>query len=45
VRRVVGAALAFVGEKVRVTCRPFGEDSPHHHAPVVMSISAIERMR
>jgi hypothetical protein len=36
---------AFVGKAVRVTGEPFGEMTAHHHAPVVMRISAIEPLR
>lgn len=30
-----------VGKTVRVTGTPFGEDSPHHHAPIVMDVSEL----
>ena len=33
---------ALVGKRVRVTGQPFGEETAHHHAPIVMGISAIE---
>jgi hypothetical protein len=32
----------FVGKAVRVTGRPFGEHTAHHHAPIVMDVSRIE---
>ncbi|MEW6451685.1 MAG: DUF4431 domain-containing protein [Pseudomonadota bacterium] len=32
-----------VGKNVRVTGSPFGEHTAHHHAPIVMSISTIDR--
>ena len=31
-----------VGKRVRVTGQPFGEETAHHHAPIVMGISAVE---
>jgi hypothetical protein len=31
----------FVGKAVRVTGRPFGEHTAHHHAPIVMDVSSI----
>jgi hypothetical protein len=33
---------ALIGKPVRVTGQPFGEETAHHHAPIVMSITAIE---
>jgi hypothetical protein len=36
---------AFVGRMVRVHGSAFGEMTAHHHAPIVMSISAIEPLR
>lgn len=33
-----------VGRSVRVQGSPFGEETAHHHAPIVMSITAIERL-
>jgi hypothetical protein len=36
---------AFVGRMVRVHGSPFGEMTAHHHAPIVMQISAIEPLR
>jgi hypothetical protein len=33
---------ALVGKTVRVHGSPFGEMTAHHHAPIVMQISAIE---
>ena len=33
---------ALVGKRVRVAGQPFGEETAHHHAPIVMGISAIE---
>ena len=32
----------FVGKAVRVTGRPFGAHTAHHHAPIVMDVSRIE---
>jgi Domain of unknown function (DUF4431) len=31
-----------VGKMVRVRGSPFGEENAHHHAPIVMGISAVE---
>jgi hypothetical protein len=36
---------ANVGKTVRVTGSAFGESSPYHHAPIVMNVSKIERVR
>jgi hypothetical protein len=36
---------AFVGRMVRVHGSAFGEITIHHHAPIVMQISAIEPLR
>ena len=33
-----------VGKNVRVTGNAFGEHTAHHHAPIVMSISTIDRL-
>ena len=33
-----------VGKNVRVTGNAFGEHLAHHHAPIVMSISTIDRL-
>ena len=33
-----------VGKRVRVTGSPFGEHTAHHHAPIVMGLSALEVM-
>ena len=33
-----------VGKNVRVTGNAFGEHTAHHHAPIVMSISTINRL-
>ena len=33
-----------VGKNVRVTGSPFGEHTAHHHAPIVLNISAIDRL-
>jgi hypothetical protein len=32
----------FAGKAVRVTGRPFGAHTAHHHAPIVMDVSRIE---
>ena len=34
-----------VGKMVRVSGSPFGEHTAHHHAPIVMSVSAVEVIR
>ena len=34
-----------VGKAVRVRGVPFGEHTIHHHAPIVMNVSAIEPLR
>jgi hypothetical protein len=36
---------SLVGKQVRVHGSPFGEMTAHHHAPIVMSISAVEPLR
>jgi hypothetical protein len=36
---------ANAGKTVRVTGSAFGESSPYHHAPIVMNVSKIERVR
>jgi hypothetical protein len=36
---------SFVGKPVRVHGSPFGEENLHHHAPIVMSVSAVEPLR
>jgi hypothetical protein len=33
-----------VGKMVRVTGSPFGEENAHHHAPIVMGVSAVEML-
>ena len=33
-----------VGKNVRVTGNAFGEHTAHHHAPIVMSVSTINRL-
>ena len=35
---------AAVGKMVRVSGSPFGEENLHHHAPIVMGVSAIETL-
>lgn len=35
---------SLVGKNVRVTGDAFGEHTAHHHAPIVLNISAIERL-
>ena len=34
---------SLVGQPVRVTGEPFGEHTAHHHAPIVLRVSRIER--
>jgi hypothetical protein len=34
---------SLVGQLVRVTGEPFGEHTAHHHAPIVLRVSRIER--
>jgi hypothetical protein len=36
---------ALVGKTVQVHGSPFGEATAHHHAPIVMGISAIEAVK
>jgi hypothetical protein len=38
-RRKIGS---LVGKAVRVKGNPFGQHTAHHHAPIVMEVSAIE---
>jgi hypothetical protein len=33
---------SLVGKRVRVTGEPYGEETAHHHAPIVMGIGAVE---
>jgi hypothetical protein len=40
-----GKIRAAVGRTVRVKGSPFGAHTAHHHAPIVMPISAIEPVR
>jgi hypothetical protein len=35
---------AAVGKMVRVSGSPFGEENAHHHAPIVMGVSAVETL-
>jgi hypothetical protein len=36
---------ASVGKPVRVTGAPFGEHTAHHHAPIVLHVTKVERVR
>lgn len=44
--RVVRTKLeASLGKKVRVTGNAFGEQTVHHHAPIMMNVVAVELIR
>jgi hypothetical protein len=43
--KILRELRANVGRKVRVTGNAFGESTVHHHAPIVMNVSRIERVR
>jgi hypothetical protein len=36
---------ANIGKKVRVTGSAFGESTVHHHAPIVMNVTKVERIK
>ncbi len=40
-RKINAALSGAVGKSVRVTGFPFGEENVHHHAPIVMSVTAV----
>jgi hypothetical protein len=41
---LLGQLHRFVGKNVIVHGNPFGEHTAHHHAPIVMRISKIDRL-